>query len=439
MNKSKENIEGWGRYGDHEAKIYRPKTISEIKNKLSNSSIDTFICRGLGRSYGDSSINNKIINLSNLKRKLRISKKKNEIECTSNFSIKELLPILLKDKFFLNVTSGTQYVTIGGAIASDIHGKNHHKDGSFCDYVSEIEILLASGKIIKCSKTKNPKLFFSTCGGMGLTGIILSAKIQLLKIPSNFIKETIIKSTSLKETFSYFKQYNHKKYLLSWIDTNAKKENLGRGIIYIGEHIDYKNEAFVKHSFFRVPFDFPNFVLNNFFLKLFSKIFFFKNIKFKQRVVDLKKYFYPLDNIENWNKIYGKIGFVQIQVLLPNQNTVVNLKKIIQFFQQKKQVSFVSTLKKMGKKNKNLLSFPEEGYTITFDIKNNSNLKIFYKELEKILKKMNAKIYLTKDALMTKEYFQKTYSNINKFIKYKKIYDPKLKFASYQSKRLDIR
>ena len=176
MNKSKENIEGWGRYGNYETKIYRPKTINEIKNKLSNSSIDTFICRGLGRSYGDSSINNKIINLSNLKRKLRISKKKNEIECTSNFSIKELLPILLKDKFFLNVTSGTQYVTIGGAIASDIHGKNHHKDGSFCDYVNEIEILLANGKIIKCSKNKNPKLFFSTCGGMGLTGIILSAK-----------------------------------------------------------------------------------------------------------------------------------------------------------------------------------------------------------------------------------------------------------------------
>ena len=125
--------------------------------------------------------------------------------------------------------------------------------------------------------------------------------------------------------------------------------------------------------------------------------------------------------------------------MLRNQNVAVNLKKIILFFQQKNQVSFVSTLKKMGKKNKNLLSFPENGYTITFDIKNNSNLKIFYNELEKILIKMNAKIYLTKDALMTKEYFQKTYSNINKFIKYKKIYDPKFKFISYQSKRLDIK
>ena len=125
--------------------------------------------------------------------------------------------------------------------------------------------------------------------------------------------------------------------------------------------------------------------------------------------------------------------------MLRNQNVAVNLKKIILFFQQKNQVSFVSTLKKMGKKNKNLLSFSEDGYTITFDIKNNPNLKIFYNELEKILIKMNAKIYLTKDALMTKEYFQKTYSNINKFIKYKKIYDPKFKFISYQSKRLDIK
>ncbi len=439
MNKSKESLTGWGRYGNYKTKIYRPKTINEIKKKLNNSPINTFICRGLGRSYGDSSINNKIINLSNLKKKLKISKKKKEINCTSNFSIKELLPILLKEKFFLNVTSGTQYVTIGGAIASDIHGKNHHKDGSFCDYVSEMKILLANGKIIKCSKTKNPKLFLSTCGGMGLTGIILSAKIQLLKIPSNFIKETIVKSTSLKETLDYFKKYNHKKYLVSWIDTNAKKENLGRGILYAGEHIKYKNKDFVKHGFFKIPFDFPNFVLNNFFLKLLSKIYFLNNFKFKERIVDLKKYFYPLDNIENWNKIYGKMGFVQIQVLLRNQNAAVNLKKIILFFQQKNQVSFVSTLKKMGKKNKNLLSFPEDGYTITFDIKNNPNLKIFYNELEKILRKMNAKIYLTKDALMTKEYFKNTYSNIKKFIKYKKIYDPKFKFISYQSKRLDIK
>ena len=133
------------------------------------------------------------------------------------------------------------------------------------------------------------------------------------------------------------------------------------------------------------------------------------------------------------------MGFVQIQILVPNLNVATSLKKIILFFQNKNQVSFVSTLKKMGKKNKNLLSFPEDGYTITFDVKNNPNLKSFYTQLEKLLIKMNAKIYLTKDALMTKDYFCKTYSNLGKFIKYKKIYDPKLKFTSYQSKRLDIR
>jgi len=438
VNKSIENMSGWGRYGNYKTKVYRPKTIDEIKKKLNDSSVNTFICRGLGRSYGDSSINDRIIDLSKLIKKLKISTKKKEIECTSNFSIKELLPIILKEQFFLNVTPGTQYVTIGGAIASDIHGKNHHKDGSFCDYVSEIKMLLANGKIIKCSKTKNKKLFFSICGGMGLTGIILSAKIQLLKIPSNFIKETIIKSTSLKETLNYFKQYNQKKYLVSWIDTNAKKGNLGRGIIYIGEHIEYKNDSLVKHNSLKIPFNFPNFFLNNFFLKLLSKIYFLKNLKFKERIVELKKYFYPLDNIENWNKIYGVLGFVQIQILLRNQNAAINLKKIILFFQKKNQVSFVSTLKKMGKKNKNLLSFPDNGYTITFDVKNNANLVIFHYELEKILKKMNAKFYLTKDALMTKEYFQMNCSNISKFIRYKKIYDPKFKFTSYQSKRLSI-
>jgi decaprenylphospho-beta-D-ribofuranose 2-oxidase len=431
-------INGWGRYGVYKTKLYKPKNINLVKKKLKNSHLETFICRGLGRSYGDSSINSKIIELANIKKKIQISKKKKELVCSSNLSIKELLPILLKENFFLKVTSGTQYVTIGGAIASDIHGKNHHNDGSFCDHVNEIEILLANGKIIKCSKKKNKKLFLSTCGGMGLTGIILSAKIKLLKIPSNFIKETIIKSNSLKETISYFKKYNHKKYIVSWIDTSEKKNKLGKGIVYIGEHTKQNGKYFLKHRSLNLFFNFPNFFLNNFILRILNKIYFLKNLKFKERIVEIKKYFYPLDNIKNWNKVYGKKGFVQIQILVSNKNLIKNLTKILLFFQQKNQVSFVSTLKKMGKGNKNLLSFPEEGYTITFDIKTNKNLKTFYKELEEVLIKMNAKIYLTKDVLMSKQYFEKTYINKNKFITYKKIYDPKFKFSSYQSKRLGL-
>ena len=139
-------INGWGRYGVYKTKLYKPKNINLVKKKLKNSHLETFICRGLGRSYGDSSINSKIIELANIKKKIQISKKKKELVCSSNLSIKELLPILLKENFFLKVTSGTQYVTIGGAIASDIHGKNHHNDGSFCDHVNEIEILVNSGE-----------------------------------------------------------------------------------------------------------------------------------------------------------------------------------------------------------------------------------------------------------------------------------------------------
>ena len=242
----------------------------------------------------------------------------------------------------------------------------------------------------------------------------------------------------MKENINYFKKYNHKKYIVSWIDSSEKKNNLGRGIIYIGEHTRLNKEYFLKHRSLNLSFNFPNFFINNFILKMLNKIFYFKNSKFKEQIVDIKKYFYPLDNIRNWNKVYGKKGFVQIQILVSNKNLIKNLTKILLFFQQKNQVSFVSTLKKMGKKNKNLLSFPAEGYTITFDIKANKNLKIFYQELEEILIKMNAKIYLTKDALMSKKYFEKTYINKNKFISYKKIYDPKFKFHSYQSKRLGL-
>ena len=429
-------ISGWGRTKIFKSNILKPKDTIELKKFI--NSHKKIISRGLGRSYGFSSISDNVIDLSNFnEKKFKIIKSQNILECHSSYSIKDIIDKLIKKKFFIPVTSGTKYVTIGGAIASDIHGKNHHVDGSFCDYVLGFKIMLANGKIINCSRNKNPKVFYSTCGGMGLTGIIIEAKIRLIRIPSENILETVIKTENLDQTLKKFEELNSNKYIVAWIDTNKINKNLGRSIIYVGKHSKDK-QNYLKKFYFKLPFELPSFFLNNKTLKVLSNLYYYFSPSYKKRIVNIKNFFYPLDVIKNWNFAYGKKGFVQIQVLLNKKNFKRNLEEIILFFNRRNQVSFLSTLKKMGRGNKNLLSFPDEGYTITFDIQNNNQLEKFYRSLEKRLKKIDAKQYLTKDNLMTKSFFKQKNKNLIKFIKTKRKLDPHNKFQAYQSIKLGI-
>ena len=430
-------ISGWGNFKNYNSKKFNPKNLKELKKLIKNPKYQNFIGRGNGRSYGDSSLNTNIISLKNLKKNIKIDIKNKIVECSSNVILKELNEKLLNKNLFLCVTPGTQYITIGGAVASDIHGKNHHNDGSFSDHVLECEILLANGKIKKCSKKKNSKLFYSTCGGMGLTGIILSAKFKVQNIKSNSIIESSIKTSSLKETMEIFNKKSDHKYIVAWLDMSAKYNHIGRGVVYFADHGKIKLKEFNQKI--KLNFNFPNFFLNSLIFKILNTLFYFKNKKTSKKVLHLNKFFYTLDNILFWNRFYGKKGFVQIQILIKPKNASNNIKKIINFFQSQGQYSFITTLKKMGYSSKCYLGFSEPGYTLTFDIPNNKKLESFYKNLEIKLLKIKAKTYLTKDSLMSEIYFKKTYRNCNKFINYKKYIDPKSKFASYQSLRLGIR
>lgn len=430
-------ISGWGKFNNYSVNTFKPKTIKELKDLIKNPKYQNFIGRGNGRSYGDSSINKNILSLKNLKKVIRIDFQNKIVNCTSNVLLKDLNQKLLCKNLFLRVSPGTQYITIGGAIASDIHGKNHHNEGSFSDHVLEFEVMLANGKIKKCSKKKNSKLFYSTCGGMGLTGIILSAKFSVKEIKSNSIIQNSLKTNSLKETLEAFKTKHNYKYVVAWIDMSAKNINLGRGIIYCADH-GVEDVKKINQKL-KINFNFPNFFLSSYIFRILNTVFYISNKKIKKEKIHLNKFFYTLDNILLWNNFYGRKGFVQIQILIKPKNALNNIKKIIKFFQFNGQYSFITTLKKMGNANRSYLGFSEPGYTLTVDIPNNSKLKNFYKQLEVKLLKIEAKTYLTKDSLMSEKYFKKTYKNYNKFINYKKHIDPKSKFTSYQSLRLGIK
>tara|TARA_B110000914_G_scaffold225528_1_gene246522 strand:- start:844 stop:2157 length:1314 start_codon:yes stop_codon:yes gene_type:complete len=434
----KENLSGWGNNINVNSKIYLPKNNDDITNLYKKGIALNSITRGLGRSYGDSSLDNSIISLKNYEKYIKFDNELGTLECSSNYSLNEILKLIVKKGWFFNVTPGSKFITIGGAIASDVHGKNHHLDGSFCDYIFSFKIITSQGILYNCSKEENLELFQASCGGMGLTGIIVSAKIKLLKIKSKIINTEIIKTKNLEQTIKSFKKFNANKYIVAWIDALAKNEHMGRSVIFIGNHSDEGDLNFFEKIKFSIPKIFPGFLLNKYIIKAFNKFYYFIHKNNKKIKQSLNNFFYPLDSIGSWNNLYGKEGFIQIQILITEKNFEEVICKTLEFFQKKKQFSFLTTLKELGIGNENYLSFPSKGYTLTLDLKMNSNLKTIYEEFELLLAQYKTKVYLTKDSFMSKKYFEDTYKKLNKFKEIKNKYDPLNVIKSFQSRRLGL-
>ena len=434
----KENLSGWGNNINVNSNIYLPRNNDDITNLYKKGIALNSITRGLGRSYGDSSLDNNIISLKNYEKFIKFDSELGTLECSTNCSLNELLKLIVQKGWFFNVTPGSKFITIGGAIASDVHGKNHHLDGSFCDYVFSFKIITSEGILYNCSKEENLELFHASCGGMGLTGIIISVKIKLLKIKSKIINTEIVKTKNLDETIKSFKKFNENKYLVAWVDALAKNEHIGRSIFFIGNHSNEGDLNFLEKIKFAIPKIFPGFLLNKYTIRFFNRIYYFIHKNNKKVKQNLNNFFYPLDSISNWNNLYGKNGFIQIQILITEKNFEEVICKTLEFFQYKKQFSFLTTLKELGIGNDNYLSFPSKGYTLTLDLKMNKDLKAIYEEFELLLMKYKTKVYLTKDSFMSKKYFEDTYKKLNKFKEIKNKYDPLNVIKSFQSRRLGL-
>ncbi len=431
-------ISGWGNNININSNVLYPKNNNEIIKILKDKNIKNILCRGLGRSYGDNGLNTVMISLAKYKKKIVINSKKDLLICSANLSFKEASEELIQKGYFFHVTPGSSNVTIGGAISNDVHGKNHHVDGTFTKYIKEITLITPEGKIIKCSSQKNIKLFRATCSGAGLTGIIINVKIILMKIKSRQIDVSISVASNIKETITKLKKLKNKKYLIAWMDT-INKGNFGRSIIISGTHS--KNNFLKKRYIF--SFKFPSILakifMNSFFIRIFNKIYFTINKRKKIFKQDLQNFFYPLDAVSNWNKFYGKNGFTQIQILIPEKiNTLQAIKKIFTYLNKNKIYSYLTTLKEFGKSNSNYLTFPEKGITMTLDIPVTKDFILLYPNLEKILINNKIKVYLAKDSYMSENFFKKTYKNLNEFLKIKKSVDKNSKFLSLQGKRIGL-
>ena len=425
----------WGMY----PKIKNQKFSLRDKASLSEYMSNTNECIpfGNGRSYGDSAINEHIIYAKPYNNFLDFDEQNGILTCQAGVLLSEILESFVPRGWFLKVTPGTKLITVGGAIASDVHGKNHHIEGCFSECVEEFTIMLEDGSV-KTVK-KDDELFLATCGGMGLTGVILEAKISLKRINSQFIKQTTIKTKNLKETFEAFENNKQLPYSVAWIDCLAKDEKIGKCLLMVGDFADDGNLEYKNKKGLSIPFNFPSFALNTLSVKAFNWLYYAKapNGISKQKV-DINTFFYPLDAIGNWNRIYGKNGFTQYQFILPKESSFEGLQEILGEIANSGKGSFLAVLKLYGKENKNYLSFPIEGYSLALDFKIEDGLFELLDKLDEIVVKYSGRIYLTKDVRVSKETFEQGYPQIDKFRKFRKENNMDSKFSSLQSKRVEI-
>jgi len=433
-------VHGWGRYPIVESDCQAPGDKHSLKNTLANREPGAgLIARGAGRSYGDSAIAESILETRYLDNFIEFDHVNGLLKCEAGVGIADVLKTIVPKGWFLPVVPGTRFPTIGGAVAADVHGKNHHLDGCFSEFVLEFDLLTAGGEIFSCSRSNNPEIFRATCGGMGLTGIILSITLQLKQIPSTYLRESTLVASNLEQVFELFEEHSNVPYSVAWLDCVATNAKQGRSIVSLGEFENDGTHQDKPATNISIPFHTPGLLLNRHSISAFNMAYFnLKKHGKNNKQVHFNDYFFPLDGIKNWNRLYGKKGLIQYQFLLPLETAKEGIKHVLSRLKSSGNFSFLSVLKKFGKANENWLSFPFPGYTLTLDFKFQERLLPFLDELDKVIIDHGGRLYLAKDSRMSKETFQKCYPRWQDFVEVKQLVDPDRIFVSHQSSRLGL-
>jgi decaprenylphospho-beta-D-ribofuranose 2-oxidase len=431
------NLRSWGNYPLIDNHVYSSPEEAEIVDILLAG--QEFIPYGNGKSYGDSALNRRILHMLKNNYFLNFDPESGVLHCQAGVLLSEILDVFVGKGWFLSVTPGTKLITVGGAIAADVHGKNHHVAGSFSDHLISFRLAMPNGNIRHCSRDENNEIFKATCGGMGLTGVILDAKFTLQPINSAFIDQTMIKTGNLKETFDAFETYKEFIYSVAWIDCLAQGDALGRCLLMVGDHARDGNLTLNKKKRLSIPFNFPAFSLNKFSIRAFNTLYYSKaKSGISQQKVHFDSFFFPLDVINNWNRIYGKNGFTQYQFVLPKNSAYTGLQQCLTKIAEAGKGSFLAILKLFGKGNDNFLSFPMEGYTLALDFKIEPTLFPLLDKLDQIIVDLGGRFYLAKDCRLTKDVFERGYPQIETFRALRKAYSMDETLQSLQSRRIGI-
>jgi FAD/FMN-containing dehydrogenase len=441
-------VSGWGRYPKAESMVYRPEKIAQLGDLV--RSTKAVLARGAGKAYGDAALNadGRLVDVQRLNRMLSFDAATGILRCEAGVTMAELLSTFLSRGFFPPVTPGTRHVTLGGSIAADVHGKNHHRDSSLGKHVVSIDLLLASGEVAHCSRTENSELFAATIGGMGLTGIIVELELGLTPVESAYIVNDSVPARDIDHAIEIFEEAEQ-KYRLSvgWFDSLSRGKQLGRGFIQLGNfaRLDELDSARRQNPFAvparfgaSVPMDLPNIALIPLTVRVFNSfISFVLGNRRANAISSYDSFFYPLDRISNWNRIYGKRGFVQYQCVWPMAESRSGLVEVLEAIAKSRRASFLTVLKKFGPQE-GLLSFPMAGYTLALDFPVTAGLFEFLDGLDRMVMERGGRVYLAKDARMRPETFRTMYPNFKRWIEIKNATDPAWCFNSNLARRLGM-
>ncbi len=389
----------------------------------------TYLPYGLGKSYGDVCLNKDgiLLDTSFANRFICFDEKAGIICCESGTSLCQVLDLVTKFGWFLPVVPGTELITIGGAIANDVHGKNHHKSGSFGNHLLRFELVRSNGERFICSEQDNSELFYATIGGLGLTGLITWAELKLIKIPSRFLMVESIRFSGIEEYLDLeFQSEKDYDFTVSWLDFSLHMTNNFRGIFQRANFAEKEKNFEHKNYSIQIPMiERVNLCLiNKATTSLFNMFYYYSHLpKSQTKLVFYKDFLFPLDKIKNWNRVYGSRGFVQYQFVIPSDDAQKKLNIIFTEMKKLGLFSFLTVLKKFGNvKSKGFISFPISGITMAIDFPMSNDLFKKLDRIDAIIKEFEGRLYPAKDTRMSKEFFWQSYPMLKKFIELK---DPK--------------
>jgi FAD/FMN-containing dehydrogenase len=381
---------------------------------------------GLGKSYGDSCLNDGgiLMPTQGMGRVLKFDQRTGLLRCEAGITLEAILRLTVPAGWFLPVVPGTKFITLGGAIANDIHGKNHHAAGTFGCHMHALELLRSDGSRNLCTPQKNTDLLHATIGGLGLTGLITWAEIQLKKISSAFIDMESIKVRDLDEflTLSASSDKNF-EYTVSWLDSLARGRSSGKGVFLRGNHCPDTSKGLEHHHPPKLPWpiDAPNILLNRLTIQAFNLLYYNKQIgRRKQATVHYDPFFFPLDAVHNWNRVYGKRGFFQYQFVLPFADGHEPVREILKIIADSGQGSFLAVIKTFGSvMSPGLLSFPRPGVTVALDFPNSGKRtrQLFHK-MDEVVLTNGGRLYPAKDACMSAEAFGQFFPEVETLLPY---------------------
>ena len=417
------NHSSWGLTGQTNNDIRYIKWRNEKLPAIKEGS--SLLAYGNGRSYGDSCLNKEGVTLDTraLNHLISFDPKTHILRCEPGVLLADILDNFVTKGWFVPVTPGTKFVTVGGAVANDVHGKNHHRRGSFGNHVIRLGLLRSDSETIICSRTQHPDLFSATIGGLGLTGLILWVDIMLMPVDASCMHVETTKFETLDQFFelSAESEWKH-EYSAGWIDC-ASKKLMGRGIMMQANHctraMDTKKDLLPKGK--NVPFNLPGFVVNNFTSKLFNTVYYNAHPSgVLEQTLCYDKFFYPMDKIKNWNRLYGKKGLFQYQCVVPLGDGKENIRSILQEVEKNGIASPLAVLKIFGEiESKGIMSFPRRGVTLAMDFphKDSSELALFNR-LDSLVADAGGAVYPAKDARMSAENFRQFFPKVDEFIKH---------------------